>query len=63
MILQLPFLLDASSNKRVVFKIIALVGEKLPKPSGKLRSKLYVQLVKKPFKLDEKTRRENRGFD
>ena len=38
-----------------------LMGKKPLKPSGKLRRKACVQLVKKPPKLDEKTRRENRG--
>ena len=32
MILQLPFLLDASSNKHVAFEIIALVAKNLPNP-------------------------------
>ncbi len=34
---------------------------KPPNPSGRLRRKLCVQLVKKPPQLDEKTRKENRG--
>ena len=43
MILQLPFLLDASFNKHIIFEIIALFMEKKPlKPSRKLRKKLCV---------------------
>ena len=59
MILQLPFLLDASSNKRVMFEIMALVGIKPPQPNGKLKRKPCIQLVKKPSKLNEKTRTED----
>ena len=35
--------------------------KKLPQPSRKQRKKPCVQLVKKPPKLNEKTKRENRG--
>ena len=59
MTLQLPFLLDASSNERVTFEIMALVEKKPLKPSGKLRKKPYIQLVKKPPKLDKKMRKED----
>lgn len=58
MILQLLAFLNASSDKYIAFEIIALLmGKKPPKPSGKLRMKLYIQLIKKPLKLNEKMRR------
>ena len=57
MILQLPFFLDASSGKCIVFEIIVLsIGNKLLKPIEKLRKKLCIQLVKKSPKLNEKTK-------
>ena len=59
MTLQLPFLLDASSNERVTFEIMALVGKKPSKSREKLRRKPCIQLVKKPPKLNEKMRRED----
>ncbi len=62
MTLQLPFVLDTSSDKRITFEIIALlIGKKPSKPSGRPKKKPCVQWVKKPPKLDEKTRRKTRG--
>ena len=58
MILQLPFLLNSSSNIYIEFEITVLIAKKPPKPSRKLRKKLYDQLVKKLPKLDEKTRKK-----
>ena len=42
MTLKLPSLLNASSDKRVAFEIMALVGKKPPKPSKRLREKLCI---------------------
>ena len=50
--LQLSFLLDASIDKHVAYKIMILVGKKLLQP--------YVLLVKKLSKLDKKVRRKTR---
>ena len=50
--------MDASSKKYVAFEIMALVSIKSLKPSGKLRKKLLIQLVKKNPKLDKKTRKK-----
>ena len=61
--LQLPLLLNASSNKHIVFEIIALVEKKPPKSSERLEKKLCVQLVKQSSKLVEKTRKENQELD
>ena len=61
MTLQLFFFLDANLDKRVAFEIIALVEKKSPKPNGKLKKKLYIQLVKKPSKLNEKIRKKTVG--
>ena len=47
--LQLPSLLDASSNKHIAFEIIALVRKNF------LNS---VKLMKKPPKLDKKTKKK-----
>ena len=63
MTLQLPSFLDASSDKRVAFEIMILVGKKFLKLSRKLRRKLCVQLVKKSLKFDKKIKKENRGLD
>ena len=42
-IFQLPLLLDVSSDGRIAFEIMAFVGrKKTPKPSGRLKRKLYV---------------------
>ena len=63
MTLQFISLLDASSNKRVVFEIMAVIKKKPPQPSEKLKKKLSVSIGKKLPKLDEKTRRKIGGFD
>ena len=64
MTLQLPFFLDASSNKYVTFEIIALIGKKSPKPNRKLKKKLYIQFIKKVSKFDKKTRKKKlRGLN
>ena len=58
MILQLPFLLDRSSDERITFENMTLVRKKSLKLIEKLRKKPCIQLVKKPLKLDKKTRRK-----
>ncbi len=62
MTLQLLFFLNTNSNKHVVLKIIALVKKNPLKPSGKLRRKSYVQLVKNLLNLMRKTRRKTRSL-
>lgn len=48
-----------SSGKNITFEVIALsIGKKTPKPSGELKKKTYVQLVKKVPKLIEKIKRK-----
>ncbi len=59
MALQLSSLLDASFDKHIVFEIIAWVGKKPLKSSGKLKKKLYVfQLVKNLLNLMRKRGRK-----
>ena len=63
MTLQLPSILNVNFAECIVFEIMALVGKKLLKPSRRLRKEPCIQLVKKPPKLDEKTRIENQRRD
>ncbi len=63
MTLQLPSLLDASSDKHVVFEIMALV-EKTSQTQWETEEETVCdQLVKKSPKFDEKTRIENQRLD
>ena len=64
MTLQLSFFLDASADEHVTFEIMALIKKKPPKSSRKLRKKLYVLLIIKLFKPNEKIRKKIMGdFD
>ena len=60
--LQLSFFLDTSSNKRILFEImILLIRKKQFILNGKLRRKPYIQLAKKPSKLNKKIRKKTMG--
>ncbi len=63
MILQLFSLLNASSDKYVAFKIMALIGKKSPKSNEKLRRELYMLISKKLPKLNKKTRKKIKEID
>ena len=53
--------MNASSNKCVVFEIMTLlIGKKLPKSNKKLKKKVYIQLIKRPSKLDEKIKKKTK---
>ena len=61
MTLQLPFLLDASSNKRIAFEIMALVEKNLlnsMRKQGRKPEKIEDLINDKPPKLDEKIKKK-----
>ena len=61
MTLQLTFLLDASFDKHISIWDYGFGEKKLFKPNVKLRNKSYIQWMKKPSKLDEKTKRKTKS--
>ena len=63
MILQLPFFLDASSNKRVTFEIIALVGKNLLNLVGNWEKNHVYSINEKISLIRGKNKEENRGVN